>query len=147
MIDMKDENTDYFIVSWLILVSYNSFSSCWSSSQEAETRRNGNVAKSPSDPILLSATRYSITTQHGRLGSGDWVLTNGMWAQSMYTRFSSLVSLICTIGNEDAWDAKATGCKNFSMERARRDHCPTCAGQRGTASSLLHRAPDMSGRN
>lgn len=86
MIDMKDENTDYFIVSWLILVSYNSFSSCWSSSQEAETRRNGNVAKSPSDPILLSATRYSITTQHGRLGSGDWVLTNGMWAQSMYTQ-------------------------------------------------------------
>lgn len=29
MVDMKDENTDYFIIPRLILVSYNSLSACW----------------------------------------------------------------------------------------------------------------------
>lgn len=33
MIDMKDENTDYFITPWLILVSYNSLSTCWGQSR------------------------------------------------------------------------------------------------------------------
>lgn len=60
MTDMKDENTDCFTNPWLILVIILC-SRAGSSSQEAELKRSGNVAKNSFDPILLSAFKLLDT--------------------------------------------------------------------------------------